>query len=153
MQLIVMNPVALPAIEIPEIDGYKSGDIKIHNGTLNNIPDGWILCNGQNGTPPMVDCAIVGAGGQYVPNQSFGADNAITQDHTLSAEQMPSHSHARNADYVSSVDIDFNRSGLYYGVYKARNSNVGTTGGSKPHNHGALDVRQKSIAVIWIMKL
>ncbi|MGB7997055.1 MAG: hypothetical protein WCF45_13120, partial [Photobacterium halotolerans] len=71
---------------------WKSGDIKIHNGTLESIPLGWVLCDGQNGTPVLCDRAMVGAGRAYSPNQTFGTDSRATGNHTLSSTQLPSSS-------------------------------------------------------------
>ncbi len=139
--------------QMSEFDGYKSGDIKIHHGTLNDIPAGWVLCDGRNGTPPMVDCALVGAGKSYQPNELFGANTRTTANHTLSAAQMPSHNHSvayrlrpgyASTHYSGSGPSSLGESG---------NTTTRSTGSSAPHNHGNIDVRQQSIALIWIMKL
>lgn len=59
------------------------------SGASNNIPAGWALCNGQNGTPNLVDRFIVGAGSSY----SVGATGGEAT-HALSTSEMPSHNHS-----------------------------------------------------------
>lgn len=58
------------------------------SGQSSNIPSGWALCNGQNGTPNLQDRFIVGAGNQYSVGATGGANEV-----TLTTAQMPSHSH------------------------------------------------------------
>ncbi|MCX5782381.1 MAG: hypothetical protein NT145_06725 [Elusimicrobia bacterium] len=64
------------------------GFIGIWSGTIANIPSGWALCDGTNGTPDLRDRFIVGAGSSYNVSDTGGAESV-----TLTAAQMPSHSH------------------------------------------------------------
>ncbi|MFW7525312.1 hypothetical protein ACODM8_14415 [Vibrio ostreicida] len=123
--------------------GWKRGDLKIHSGMLDDIPAGWELA------AETIDRAIVGAGGQYDKGQKFGNDSAATSNHTLSTAQIPAH---RHPDAVKGYggggrawQTDYNRSSstLY----------TGYAGSTHPHNHGTINTRQKSVAVIWIRKL
>jgi microcystin-dependent protein len=52
------------------------------------IPDGWALCDGQNGTPDLRDRFIVGAGEKYSVGDVGGSDSVI-----LTENQMPRHNH------------------------------------------------------------
>lgn len=65
-----------------------SGGIIMWSGASNNIPDGWALCNGQNGTPDLRGRFIVGAGGSYEVGNTGGQEKV-----TLTVEQLPTHSH------------------------------------------------------------
>ena len=49
--------------------GIPSGIITmwVGNGTLTDIPTGWVLCNGLNGTPNLQGLFVVGAGNQSPP--------------------------------------------------------------------------------------
>ncbi|WP_027253762.1 hypothetical protein [Photobacterium halotolerans] len=154
---------------------WKSGDIKIHNGPLESIPLGWVLCDGQNGTPDLCDRAIVGAGRAYSPNQTFGTDSRATGNHTLSSNQLPSSSmtYQRTSNFqISSISnagvanrsvpnngwsayAETGRSSPRTLGLRLHNAStyVSTPGSGQSHNHGHVDVRQKSVAVIWIMKL
>jgi hypothetical protein len=62
------------------------------------IPNNWKLCDGTNGTPDLRNRFIVGAGDQYDIGDTGGS-----QSLTLTAENLPEHSHefrVRQADYV-----------------------------------------------------
>jgi microcystin-dependent protein len=69
------------------------GIIVMWNGNTDNIPAGWALCNGNNGTPNLSGRFIVGVGNNgtnnYTANQTGGSDSVI-----LTIDQIPSHSHS-----------------------------------------------------------
>ena len=50
-----------------------AGIITMWSGAINAIPDGWALCNGENGTPDLRDRFIVGAGNDYVVGGTGGS--------------------------------------------------------------------------------
>ena len=68
------------------------GGILVWSGTIDTIPGGWALCNGQTAegrtTPDLRDRFIVGAGLNYGVGATGG--EAV---HTLSIAEMPSHNH------------------------------------------------------------
>jgi len=64
------------------------GNIKMHNTAYAPIPDGWALCDGNNGTPDLRDRFIVASGGQYTLGATGGTDSV-----TLATTNLPSHSH------------------------------------------------------------
>ena len=39
--------------------------IILWSGSADNIPDGWALCDGNNGTPDLTDKFVIGAGCEY----------------------------------------------------------------------------------------
>lgn len=47
--------------------------ILIWHGTIATIPDGFALCDGNNGTPDLTDRFVVGAGDTYDPGDTGGA--------------------------------------------------------------------------------
>lgn len=65
-----------------------SGIIVMWSGAVDKIPTGWALCNGQNGTPNLVNRFIVGAGSSYAVGATGGSNTV-----TLTVDQMPSHTH------------------------------------------------------------
>lgn len=73
--------------------GFVSGMIMLWSGSANNIPSGWALCNGENGTPDLRDRFVVGAGSTYVVGDTGGEAS-----HVLTKDEMPSHSHAIKSD-------------------------------------------------------
>ena len=46
--------------------------ITLFSGAVVDIPAGWALCDGTNGTPDLRDKFIVGAGGGYMPDDTGG---------------------------------------------------------------------------------
>jgi microcystin-dependent protein len=92
-----------------------SGGIIMWSGTIANIPSGWALCNGANGTPDLRNRFVVGAGSSYSPGNTGGADSV-----TLTEAQMPSHTHSVSGStntagehrHLVVVGIDSSSSGL-----------------------------------------
>lgn len=98
------------------------GGIIMWSGTIATIPSGWALCNGSAGTPDLRDKFVVGAHsdlsgtaksnveGSY--NQSGGDishnHGGNTTAHTLTAGQIPSHTHT----YKDSYYIEINNPGI-----------------------------------------
>ena len=74
------------------------------SGSIVNIPTtkGWFLCNGQNGTPNLVNRFIVGSGDTYSVGNTGGSSTV-----TLTTAQIPSHSHpgtaVENGAHVHSI--------------------------------------------------
>ncbi|MDD3685930.1 MAG: tail fiber protein [Bacteroidales bacterium] len=65
-----------------------SGAIIMWKGSIQTIPDGWALCDGENGTPNLLNKFIVAAGQQYSVGQTGGLESV-----TLGISQIPSHRH------------------------------------------------------------
>lgn len=68
--------------------GVPAGVVCMWSGTQADIPDGWALCDGQDGRPDLRGRFIVGAGGDYAAGATGGAATV-----TLSLDQLPEHSH------------------------------------------------------------
>ena len=66
-----------------------SGSIMIWSGSVAAIPVGWLLCNGTNGTPNLMDRFVTGAGSTY----AVGATGGVTSV-TLTQAQTPAHVHS-----------------------------------------------------------
>lgn len=80
------------------IDGiFSTGMIMMWSGTMSNIPDGWSLCNGQNGTPDLRNRFVVGAGSSYQIGNTGGADTV-----KLTTDQLPSHNHSGSTNTTGS---------------------------------------------------
>lgn len=52
-----------------------SGGIVIWSGAIVDIPNGFVLCDGNNGTPDLRNRFIVGAGDTYAVNASGGSSS------------------------------------------------------------------------------
>lgn len=92
-------------------DFLPQGSIIFWSGTIQDIPDGWQLCDGTNNTPNLVDRFVVGSGNQYEIGDVGGQQ-------TISS--VPEHTHA-----VGSVT--FNNAGLH--------QHNATSNSDGAHNH------------------
>ncbi len=71
-----------------EMWGIPRGGIIMWGGWPVDVPFGWAICDGTNGTPDLRDRFVVGSGGKYAVGDTGGAESV-----TLSAAEMPSHLH------------------------------------------------------------
>ena len=72
---------------LTSVPGVPVGGIIMWSGATNNIPSGWALCDGNNGTPNLQDKFIVGAGSSYAVAATGGSADAT----------LVSHSHTTNS--------------------------------------------------------
>lgn len=73
---------------IARAGGLPSGVIVMWSGDRMEIPAGWALCNGENGTPDLRDRFVVGAGKSYNINEAGGE-----AEHKLTVGELARHSH------------------------------------------------------------
>jgi hypothetical protein len=89
------NGVAVTdAVNKGQLNSYLPiGAIMLWSGSVASIATAWgpnwALCNGQNGTPNLVNQFVIGAGGAYAPGATGG-----TTSYALSVANMPSHTHS-----------------------------------------------------------
>jgi hypothetical protein len=69
-----------------------TGCILIWSGAIGNIPSGFIICDGTNGTPDLRDRFVLGAGNNYAVSATGGSTDAIVVSHTHTLTD-PGHSH------------------------------------------------------------
>ena len=72
-----------------DASSIPGGSIIPWYGNIADIPDGFALCNGTNGTPDLRDKFIVGAGSTYALSDTGGADTV-----KLTGTQIGNHYHA-----------------------------------------------------------
>lgn len=118
------------------------------SGTADNVPTGWHICDGTNGTIDLRDKFILAAGPNHAVGETGGAEEV-----TLTVEQMPSHNHSENfvTTTISSNKITANPpyaiapqsadgkalptwtwNGFPYDSYS---QHVGKSGSSQPHSN------------------
>jgi len=68
-----------------------SGLIILWYGAIGEIPSGFVICDGTNGTPDLRDKFIVGAGTTYAVGDSGGS---VNHNHTFTGD---GHSHSIGA--------------------------------------------------------
>lgn len=129
---------------------FVKGMVVMWSGALTQVPTGWALCDGGNGTPDLRRRFIVGAGsggGQYGIGETGGLDQV-----TLSVAQMPSHNH-NNGDWrwlllvngnntTNSIDRSATEPNL------VTPAEIQPAGGNQPHEN-----RPPYYALAYIMKL
>ena len=74
------HPFAQTVLLLPSL---PSGSITEWSGAILDIPDGWLLCDGNNGTPDLRDKFIVGAGLTFAVGNEGGS---INHTHTLTCD-------------------------------------------------------------------
>ena len=154
-----------------------TGLIGIFSGAIADIPTSWALCDGTNGTPDLRDKFVVGAGLNYAPGASGGAEThthtgeadpatigSNVGDTTLTTGQMPSHTHSFSVSAGSAGANTYVGGTNASGTTATRTTNA--TGGGGPHTHTLsstthshiLDLEEASnlppyYALAYIMKL
>lgn len=153
------------------------GIISMWAGGVGDVPSGWHLCDGTNGTPDLRDRFIVAAGNSYSPGYTGGSltyTPTITVNgsgtgvqvgyHTLTIAEMPSHNHTLHI--YQGGDSAGGRCTDYGGRSYIQDDTCLHTGGNQGHNHpivdyghahsasaSAVDSRPPYYALAFIMKL
>jgi len=146
--------------------GIPSGSICIWKGSIESIPSGFVLCDGNNSTPDLRSTAIVGSGSNY-SRGSNGGNNTITcignitvAGYALQITDIPAHYHALTEYGPTAGGRPATAAGLYafVGGISSGSANTNSTGGGQSHLHTASfsgDEQEKMPpykAVCFIMK-
>ena len=106
---VYSNSETLPRASLKFTRYSVSSDISVPKGSIipwygdkANIPDGFYLCDGKNGTPDLRNRFIVGAGDAYKLTD-IGGENEVT----LEAPQVGSHYHGVGSYNFGSNNGDF----------------------------------------------
>ena len=97
-------PFAVQALTVPDgsitedklapgLSLIPPGTIVMWSGSLAEIPDGWALCDGTNGTPDLTDRFILSVSASEDPGETGGSHTK-----TLSVSNLPSHTHSFTTD-------------------------------------------------------
>lgn len=74
--------------------GFQAQKVIVWTGAITDIPAGWFVCDGNNGTPNLTNKMLRGHGSA---NTSAGATGGANQK-TISESQMASHTHSVTVD-------------------------------------------------------
>lgn len=126
------------------------GTIVIWSGTADDIPNGWHICDGTEGTPDLRGKFVLGAGNTHSVGEEGGEEEV-----TLTKEQLAEHQHVVIRRYGSNASISSTDSDVY-GL-------LGTGGSTKSLSTGAiLDTKNTGMphnnmppyyTLLYIMKL
>ena len=128
------------------------GSIIMWFGSVQNIPQGWALCDGTNGTPDLRGRFIIGAGGGVALGERGGSTTTSasgnhnhggsTASHTLTIQQIPAHFHVQGGteDTDGPVNGTVHSTPIggrydYEGNGVVRRYRTETTGGGQGHTH------------------
>lgn len=99
-------------------NAFVSGMIMMWSGSIVSIPTGWRLCDGNNGTPNLLDRMVIGAGSTYSVNATGGSKDAIVVSHTHTATSTvtdPGHDHDADQKFAAGGDNPAYFSSAYSG--------------------------------------
>jgi len=135
---------------------FPRGMIMMWFGTTADIPEGWAVCDGTQGTPDLRGRFLVGANPANNKSASFTAYEAkATTDSTgasgqekvtLTEAQIPPHTHTYNMQTWGGGDQETGGGGNV-GANRLT-QNTGTKGGGQAHEN-----RPPFYAMVFIMKL
>ncbi|MGY6156608.1 hypothetical protein [Paraburkholderia graminis] len=154
---LAAGTAATDAVNLAQLRNYLPiGAIMLYSGSVATIPTvwgaNWALCNGQNGTPNLMDRFVIGAGNGYAPGAIGG-----TTSYTLSVANMPVHSHGvydpghahaiADPGHAHSVYDPGHAHGMPNGgVGQAGGDNGGITAASGPNGYGARGAQSTNAA-------
>jgi len=119
---------------------FVSGMIMLWSGATNNIPTGFVICNGSNSTPDLRNRFVVGAGDTYAVDAT-GGSAAVTPAGTnagtaISVAQLPSHTHDTSIQQSQFGTGDENRVAQGGGAnISAQTYDSDATGSGDTHTH------------------
>lgn len=123
-------------------DAMPVGSIIMFNGKAEDIPSGWAICDGTNGTPNLIDRFILASN---ICGSTGGASQV-----TLSVAQLPPHKHRVSKCWYGKADNANDRQVVRWDETVDANSQVwtGETGLGMP-----IDIMPPYFRLIYIMKL
>ncbi len=74
---------------------YPPGVVLMWSGSATNLPEGFLFCDGSNGTPDMRNRFVLGTSSATA--SSVGSTRG-SNSYTMSSSQLPSHNHSLNIE-------------------------------------------------------
>lgn len=96
----------------PDKTEFGSGMIVMWYGTVANIPQGWVLCDGNNNTPNLINRYPRGHSGTGVPGSTGGSDTVNIAVSNLPTTQFSTNTtgaHTHSYEQYQTGNLDLNR--------------------------------------------
>ena len=104
-------------------DIIPAGIISMWSGSIVSIPSGWALCDGNNGTPNLLDRFVISAGSTYNVGATGGSKDSIVVSHAHTASSSHNGLHQHNLRLGTGSDGNsygaLNPSGSFIGGMRA----------------------------------
>lgn len=128
-QIIINGEVFDTSVDIfsPKV---PVGAIVIWSGEAYNIPTGWHLCDGEDGTPDLRDKFVLGAGTNHSVGTQGGQETV-----TLTVAQMPSHAHSYSRPSSSYRVTTLSSGGSLVASSTTSSYNSGYQGSTQAHEN------------------
>ena len=136
------------------------GSIIMFNSTQ-NIPDGWCICDGTNGTPNLIG-KFIKAGNSLTTNKTDLDENNYL---TINQENLPNHSHGSSSSdqrFLTSAYLTEDNSGIsdtFYSATEGKEIKVATSSSTlnisnseTTFNNTPIKVEPNAYSLIFIMK-
>ena len=104
------------------------GGIIMWSGTIVNIPTGWAICNGNSGTPNLLDKFIVGAGSGYAVGATGGSTNIPQHSHFMARTVTDGNNDAYFGSRRNMTSGDFAAISPSAGAYNLKGDDQGEAG-------------------------
>lgn len=107
-----------------------SGFIGIWSGSSDNIPDGWALCDGTNGTPDLRGRFVLGSSTAHAIGSKGGEEK-----HTLTVAELANHAHNVSVSGTSATTTSGSSTKWLVMNSGTANRSTSSIGSSSPHNN------------------
>lgn len=123
-------------------DAMPVGSIIMYNGKAEEIPSGWAICDGTNGTPNLID--------RFILASTYCGGTGGASQVTLTVAQLPPHKHRVSKCWYGKADNANDRQVVRWDESYDTNSQVwtGETGLGMP-----IDIMPPYYRLIYIMKV
>jgi microcystin-dependent protein len=118
-------------------DTKLDSEVVMFSGSLSDIPSGWLLCDGSNGTPDLTDRFVKGDATPYSASYATGGQDS----YSLSEDQLPSHTHSHGSvgstgDHSHSANWRNNSGTNYDLLSRNHKTNIGSPGNTTDSVYG-----------------